>query len=373
MKFSCFRKTLAATAAAMIALPAVFAQDTKNVAQVEYRELPSDYEKLPQTEAAKWNFNFRPYGAESSDFLWSDPILIRNAAAGAATKEGNLVTGMYVACNAYGFDILCFGVEKSSENSLKKGGNFEGTFYECFIIPGDSDKQFICNYQPFGCNTTYPYVSAYQISWMKQDRNVRLIFDEMKFDAHPTKNGNVMRISVPWTRFWDTLPVFRTKRDNFWRLSIIRWCSTGGETWGGVVHAQSKCGYIRMPDFTPEQETAILKATISKLWSQYQEAKDAASVNPGRVGNTMNAYRKSIAHLPHSWMNMNEDPVFKTNCLIPFIKERDAIGEGILKFDTMTLAEQKEFYLKNAPRLANFQYDLDDLYAQYLKDQLMKD
>ena len=49
----------------------------------------------------------------------------------------------------------------------------------------------------------------------------------------------------------------------------------------------------------------------------------------------------------------------------------DAIGKGLAAFDKMSLEEQKAFYLKNAPLLANFQYDIDDAYAAFCKAKLM--
>lgn len=372
MKMDFLLKSFAALTAAALVLPSIFGQSEKNVAQVEFRTLPPDYEQLPFRESEKWNFGFRPYGAEAASVLWSDPNVIRNAAAGDSLDEKHLVTGLYVACDEYGFNILGYGALKKSDDAIKAGRNLENVFFECFFIPGDADTQKIINYQPFGAYSIFPYWQ-YKLSWMKNDRNNRVIFNDMVLDARYNQNGAVTRFYVPWLLYWDHLPVFYDKQDNFWRLSMIRWGgSFGGETWGGNVHSQTKCGYIRMPDFTKEQTSLILKTTLNMLWSKYVSVKTDTAINPDTTGSVLNAYRKSIDHLPHSWMNMNEDVPFKTTTLKDMIKSRDAIGAGIVNFDKMTLEEQKAFYKKNAPLLANFQYDVEAAYAEYLKQQLMK-
>ena len=126
-----------------------------------------------------------------------------------------------------------------------------------------------------------------------------------------------------------------------------------------------------MPDFTPEQKSEILKTTLEVLWTKYQNVKNSVGVNPNRTL-PLDRYRKSIDALPHSWMNVNEDPVFKETVLIPLIRSRDAIGAEMADFDKLTLKEQMAFYRKNAPLLGNFHYDLDDACAGYLKNKMMK-
>ncbi len=372
MKLSLFANIFSFAAVVAAAVPGLYAQDEKNVAQVEFRAVPADYDQLPFRETAKWNFGFRPYDAESAAYLWSDPNVIRDVSSGSAVDEKHLATGIYVACDQYGMTILGYGALKKQENALNTGRGLENVFFEIFFIPGDADNPQIINYQPFGANSIFPHW-RYKLSWMKQDRNNRLIFQDVKIDSRYNSNGAVLRLYVPWILYWDHLPVFCEKQDNFWRLSMIRWGgSHGGETWGGRVHSQTKCGYIRMPDFTPEQTSAILKTTLLDLWSQYISVSRGTAVNPGTTGNVLNAYRKSIDHLPHSWMNVNEDMTFKTEILIPLIAERDKIGQGIARFDSMSIEEQKAFYKQNAALLANFQYDVDQAYAAYLKKQLMK-
>ena len=356
-------KSLAALTAAVIPASALFADfPEKNVAQVEFRSVPADFENLPGREPEKWNFTFRPYGAEAAADLWSDPSVIRNATAGDDMDAKHLPTGVYVCCDEYGFNILVYGA------SVKRGIKFDAVRGECFFIPGDNDNHKIINYQPFGFRNDH---FQYKLSWMKQDRSNRVIFDEMSFDFHHCANGGVAVIKVPWYLYWDKLPIFFDKKDNFWRLSMIRWGgSHGAETWGGVVHSQTKCGYLRMPAFTDAQASLILKTTLLKLWDQFNQEAGSTAISATRFGSSMNAYRRSIAYLPHTWANICEDDQFRP-LLNDLYNSRKQIGVEMDKFDTMSLAEQKAFYLKNAPLLANYRYDVESAYATFLKDKML--
>ncbi len=358
---------------AVLTFSAAFAGE-KNVADAEFRTLPPDFENLPARESAKWNFGFRPYGKESSDFLWSDPNLIRDVTSGGKADAKKLPTGLYVSIDEYEISFLVYGALKDSAEKLGKGLAGEELLLECFFIPGDADDPQIINYQHFGVSSVYPPVPRWKLSWMKDDRNVRNFLDDMLIVARPNKNGTVVKFSVPWVKYWDHLPIFSDKENNnIWRLSVIRWGgSSGGETWGGNVHAQSRCGYIRMPDFTPEQQTLMMKTTLLKLWDMYQKTKSGVRIAPGKVPDKVNYYRKSISHLPHSWMNVNEDREFVNTVLKPLIASRDAIGAELSSFEKMPLAEQRAFYLKTAPLLGNFHYDVDEAYGAYLKNKLMK-
>ncbi len=366
-----FFSTILATA--VLTFSAAFAGE-KNVVDAEFRTLPPDFENLPARESAKWNFGFRPYGKESSDFLWSDPNLIRDVTSGGKADAKKLPTGLYVAMDEYEISFLVYGALKDSAEKLSKGLSGEELLLECFFIPGDADDPQIINYQHFGVSSVYPPVPRWKLSWMKDDRNVRNFLDDMLIVARPNRNGTVVKFSVPWVKYWDHLPIFSDKENNnIWRLSVIRWGgSSGGETWGGNVHAQSRCGYIRMPDFTPEQQTLMMKTTLLKLWDMYQKTKSQVRIYPGKVPDKMNYYRKSISHLPHSWMNVNEDREFVNTVLKPLIASRDAIGADLAAFEKMPLAEQRAFYLKTAPLLGNFHYDVDEAYGTFLKNKLMK-
>ncbi len=346
----------------------------KNVADAEFRTLPPDFENLPARESAKWNFGFRPYGKESSDFLWSDPNLIRDVTSGGKADAKQLPTAIYVALDEHEISFLVYGALKDNAEKLSKGQGTEDLLLECFFIPGDADDPKIINYQHFGVSSQYPTTPRWSLSWMRDDRGVRNFVDSMQIVPHFNKNGAVIKFSVPWIKYWDHLPIFSDKENNnLWRLSIIRWGgSSGGETWGGNVHSQTKCGYIRMPEFTKEQASLLMKTTLLKLWDYYQSIKNQTEINPARVSQKENYYRRSISHLPHSWMNVNEDREFAATVLKPLIASRDAIGAELAKFDEMSLEDQKAFYLKNAPLLGNFNYDVDEAYGEYLKNKMMK-
>ena len=338
----------------------------------DFRALPADFENLPYRESAKWNFGFRPYGKEAASVLWSDPKVIRDVSGGEIVDDKHLATAVYVSCDEYSFNILAYGALRNSTNALMKGENPENIFFECFFIPGDADDPQIINYQPMGFKTVYPFW-YFKLSWMRQDRNNRWIFDDMKVNVRKNRNGVVLHLSIPWDLYWDHLPVLQTKKDNIWRLSMIRWGgSFGGETWGGRVHSQTKCGYVRMPDFTPEQQSRMMKTTLLTLWARLQRLKKNAAYNP-YITTGLNAYRKSIDHLPHSWMNINEDPEFREKVLIPMYEKCAAIGKGLAEFDNLSLEEQKAFYKANAPVIANFRYDMEEAYADYIREKLMKE
>ncbi len=359
-----FCKSLIAAIAAACALP-VFAADypEKNVLNVDFRSVPADFENLPARETEKWSFNFRPYDAEAAALLWTDPMVIRNVSSGADVDAKHLPTGVYACCDEYGLYIFAYGA------SVRHGIRFDKMSGECFVIPGDNDSHVIRGYQPFGFTGS---AFMYKLMWMKEDRNNREMFNQMVFNQHNCANGTVVEIHIPWAICWDTLPVFKNKKDNFWRLSMIRWGgSAGAESWGGRVHSQSKCGYLRMPDFTPEQESKILKTTLVKVIEMFNDTVGATEINPGRVGNPMNAYRQSIAHLPHSWMNVNEDPEFRPVLQALIQNRRDIIKVAEEKFGQMTLEEQKAFYLENVAKLANFRYDVEDAYAEFLNQKLL--
>lgn len=373
MKKHFFSKCLTAASAALLTL-SVFGQSEKNVADVEFRNLPPDFENLPFRESSKWNFGFRPYGKESADFLWSDPVLIRDVTSGAAADAKRLPTALYVSMNDDEISFMVYGALKDNKERLKKGENDEELYLECFFLPGGADDPQIVNYQHFGVASNFPATPRWKLSWMRDDRNVRDYVSSMNIAPRRNANGVVLKFSVPWIKLWDKLPIFSDKENNnHWRLSVIRWGgSAGGESWGGVVHSQTKCGYLRMPDFTEEQASLLMKTTLMKLWGQYQVTKKRTDVNPGNVPTSRSYYRDSIAHLPHSWMNINEDMEFVETILKPLIASRDAIGAQIADFDSMTLAEKKAFYLRVAPLLGNFHYDLDEAYGNYIKAKMMK-
>lgn len=343
----------------------------KNTANVEFRRLPHDFEKLPALEPQKWNFNFRPYGKEAAEVLWSDPNSIRQIAAGEKSSSGQIITGIYASCDAEGLDILIFAtMPQTISGALEKGTKEPGVSLETYVLPGDADDPQIINYHPFGFSSNQPYLE-WSLSWMKWDRDTRPVISEIVFDVRRVTNGLVIRMHYPWLPFFDRLPVFSEKEDNFWRLAMLRWDGKA-VTWGGVVHQQVQLGYLRMPAFTQEQKTQILKSVLLKIWNRYQNIKSDRRISPNFITGRDDFYRNSQKDLPKSYMNVNEDFGFQDAWLLQAIKDRDALGAGIADFEKLPPAEQDAFYKKNAALLYNFDYDIEEAYADYLNKKIMK-
>ena len=180
-------------------------------------------------------------------------------------------------------------------------------------------------------------------------------------------NGYLTRIFIPWEVLFNRLP-FSDKKDNFWRLSVIRWATGGGQTWGGFVHEANRAGYIRWPDFTQEQKFAIYETVLNKAWQKYQN--HLAKVNPTLVPDMKEPYlHKSDA--PRSYMNIPEDLAFVDAFLKPMIEERNALGKSIASFNGLTPTEKEQLY-SHVGMLMNFNYDVEEAYASYLNGKIFK-
>ncbi len=360
---------IAVCSAALLAAPATRAQE-KNIIDVEYRDLPANYETLLRQEPGKWNFNFRPYGASSAAVLWTDPIMQREVMSGESVSN-KAPTALYVTCNEAGFTVLVFACEPTMRSSLEKGAALPSSTLECFFAPGDADTSKIEHYYQFMCGATEPAVQGV-FPWFVEDRGFRTIKGHLQVDSRSLPNGNLIRIFVPWAPIFDRLP-FTTKRDNLWRLSVIRWAPTGGQTWGGVVHAATTAGYIRFPDFTDQQKTAIRKATLLKGWTAYQNLANSTPVSPGKVtARTEDYYQKTIASLPQTYKNVNEDFGFRDAWLTNAVAARNALGATIAGLETLSQPEQATFYRRASDMLFNFGYDLEQAYADYLNTKIFK-
>ncbi len=337
----------------------------KNMVEVVFRDLPANYETLLEDEAAKWSFNFRPYGAGSAETLWSDPIVQRDALAGRDIA-GKAPTALFVTCNEEGFTVLVFAAEPQFKDNLEKGSSLPPSRLECFFAPGDADMSSIEHYYQFIIGANEPRIEGIY-PWLVEDRKFRTLEGHLRIDSRMLPNGNLVKIFVPWAPLFDRLP-FTDKRDNFWRLSVIRWGAPGGgQTWGGVVHAATSAGYIRWPDFTDERKTAIRKTVLLKGWTVYKNLAGSTGVNPALVPpRTEEYYEETIAKLPQTFRNVNEDFGFREAWLENAIAERNALGATIAIFDTLSQAEQEAFYDKASDMLFNFRYDIEQAYADYL-------
>lgn len=345
----------------------VFAE--KNILDVEFRDLPANYEMLLKQESEKWNFNFRPYGAQAASLLWTDPIVQRDAVSGDNVGE-NTPTAIYAACNQEGLTILVFAAEPLFKNSLENGTALPASRLECFFAPGDADTSKIEHYYQFICGANEPTINGVY-PWFVEDRGFRTIQGHLCIDSRALPNGNMLRIFVPWAPLFDRLP-FSDKRDNFWRLSVIRWAPGAAQTWGGVVHAATSAGYLRFPAFTDEQKTAIRKTTLLKAWTEYQNFATSTGVSLTRATPRMEEYyQKTIAKLPQTFKNVNEDFGFRDFWLENAIKERNSLGATLAVFDSLPQSEQEAFYRNASDVLFNFSYDLEQAYARWLNRGLL--
>jgi len=335
----------------------------KNVYDIRYGALPNDFASAFREAPEEWNFNFRPYGT-SSEWLWSDSNVRRDAAAGEKPSDRKL-TAIRVSCDENGFDILMYGCEPKLATYLATTNDYPFQSVEYFIAPGDADEpgiqqRYMCYYGD-GKNREYEN--------REPDRQFRLskpTITESRLD-----NAIVIRFSYDWANFWDRLPLFTDRMDNFWRLSLIRWVE-GGVTWGGTVHQNSQAGYIRWPEFTPAQRTAVLKRTLEKGWTEFRTYTHGNTISIGLVPPTWFGFTEERRKLdPRSFVNMNEDPDFRAT-LEKMILERRALGPEIARFGEMSREEQDAFYAKASEMLFNFPWALQEAYGEYQTDRLFE-
>ena len=367
MKFEILRCGMVAAALAMAgcatATNGVRGPAGKNVYDVKYAPLPGNYAMMLKNAPDEWNFNFRPYGA-SSEWLWSDSNVRRDAAADGKLSDRR-ITAIRVSCDEQGFNVLMYGCEPSLSEYLSKTNDYPYQSIEYFVAPGDADEpgvqqRFMCFY---GNGENREYENR------EPDRQFRLAKPVVSETA--LENSVVVKISYDWANFWNRLPLFTDRTDNFWRLSLIRWVE-GGLTWGGTVHQNSQAGYIRWPAFTPAERTAILKTTLEKGWREFRKYTHTNPISIGLVtANWLPCTELRRKLDPRSFVNMNEDPDFCPT-LERMILERRALAPEIARMDKMTREEQDAFYAKASEMLFNFPWALQEAYGEYQKNRLFE-
>ena len=342
--------------------------DEKNLLDVRFGALPDNGEEILRQEAERWNFNFRPYGA-SAEFLWADPIVRRSAAVGDAGDKR--MTALDVSCNEEGFTLLVLCYEPSLADYAAKTNAFPSPKIELYFLPGDADDQKIeHHYQLYfgpGIFAEYP--------WLVENAGYRPIKPHTVVRDYVLKEGAILRrYDISWEPLFDRLP-FSDKRDNLWRLSVVRWAPGGGQTWGGPVHQPSRAGYIRFPDFTPEQRTAIMGTLLRKAWAAFRVRagrRDMVSSSDGwgkPQVRTEKYFLEETAEAPRSYVNYNEDPGFRP-ILDKLQTERYALAPTIGAFASLPPDEQVAFYEKASKLLFNYEYDVQAAYARFCEDEL---
>ena len=342
--------------------------EEKNLLNVRFASLPKDGEAIFSQETDRWNFNFRPYDA-SADLLWTDPILRRDAANGNAGDKR--VTGLDVVCDEEGFSILVLCYEPSLADYAAKTNAFPAPKIELYFLPGDADDQKIeHHYQLYtGANRVSEY------PWLVENAGYRPIKPHTIVHDYVLKEGAILRrYDISWEPLFDRLP-FSDKRDNLWRLSVIRWAPGGGQTWGGPVHQPSHAGYIRFPDFTPAQRTAIMETLLRKAWISFRIRAGGRDMvcspntwNDAQV-RTEKYFLEETAAAPRSYANYNEESGFRP-ILEKLQAECYALGPTIGDFAKLPPDEQLAFYEKASKMLFNYEYDVQAAYARFTEDQL---
>ena len=338
----------------------VFHNDAKNVCDIQWNK------------DGEWNSNFRPYGRTKD--LAADPSIVRGALEGKSS-EGH-PTALRMRCDEKGFTLEVFCYESGIKAALESGAALPLPNVGVYLAEGDTDTTDPAFYHQF-------YLGARSIKnyeWLSFGRDRRDIMPFVRHQVERRDNGFFISLTIDWEAYWDHLPLFDARKDNFWRLNVIRWVD-GGLTWGGPVHTPSRFGYIRWPDFTAERKCVILKRLLENGWMNFKEISATAAYNvsakePGGGAAVFPAkapfeQAMDAAEPNRSYALMAADPAFRPE-LERLTGRANALGAKIAAFDDLVEREQAAFYREAAPMLFNFRYDVEDAYAKYLKAKLMK-
>lgn len=363
------RRLALALAAAVSAAAAFAADNAKNIADIVFEPLPADFGAFMKANPGRWNFGFRPYGDAAGD-LWTDPQLQRDVTGGKSVA-GARPTAIAFSMDSRGLTALLFCGEPSMTNGYATSGDFPSPFAEFFICPGDADTGKIRHHY----HMYYDGFKLEEFPWLEADRDFRTLLPYTTFEEHELPNGVMLRLTYAWEGMFDYLPfVDAGKKDNFWRFSAIRWAPGGGQTWGGKVHAPSQAGYIRFPEFTPGQKTAIMAHVLKEGWKVFRASERDYRYNVGNGlpyadVNTNLYYREELAAHPRSFVNYAEDPGFRPE-LARLRAACSALGPGLSRFAEMAGDEQIAFYKKASQLLFNYRYDVEEAYREYLVRKL---
>lgn len=338
----------------------------KNVIEAKFMEVPEACEDMLKTHPDDWNFSFRPYG-NSSQMLWTDPLTARAAVGGGTEFGGKHPTALNVTCNADGWTFLLLCVAPGINEALANTNALPVPSMEFFFVPGDTDTHLADSHYHFywgeGEFAHYP--------WCVQDRTWRNMLSAIRSECRRLPNGYLLRFTFPWEPLFDKLP-FSDKADNFWRLQVVRWSSESA-TFGGVVHQQSRAGYVKFPEFTDGQKAEMMVRLLEKAWIQFQHERSSRPYNYAGGWNapaprTETFITEHLATFPRTYVNYGEDPEFKP-ILETLVNERLALGAEIAAFRSMKPGEQLAFYTRASDMLFNFRYDVEEAYAAHLTDK----
>ena len=355
-----------------------FTDGGKNLAPMNWMTLPRDgaaaMKAIPEKD---WNFGFRKYGA-TSDMLWTDPKSQRDQLAGAETDKRT--AALAATCDENGFTILVACTEPDLKDYLAKGRKFPSPMIEFFFAAGDADTESLrehcmCVYEGGGKFTEYAFSAPV--------RGSHRVTPFLKAEEDRVGGSLLVRMTYDWACVFDMLPLWPEKRDNFWRIGCIPYM-TGG-TWGGVVHQPNQAGYVRWPDFTPEQRLAVMRTTLLKGWAKFKAQLETFELGYGKIPSDKAAYGQAgypvpdpgryhaekVAKEPRTYVVFAEDPDFRP-IYEKLLKEREALGPQIGEMDRMDEAARRTFYEKASEMLFNFRADAEQAYKDYQKKLLME-
>lgn len=362
----------AMAAAAAVAAPAK--NNAKNIYDVRFGTLPVNYESLLDSDPGSWDFNFRPYGRTTD--LWTDPAVMRDVGEGKAI-EGK-PTALRVSCDEDGWTFLVYCAESTLAQDLADGKAPPYPSLEVYVCERDFDNGDITEYWQFICSSG----TIREFPWAVSGRRWRPLKPYLVHDVREAPNAYVARFAFPWAAFWDRLPVFSGKRDNFWRLSVMRWAA-GGWSWGGVVHEPGRFGYIRWPDFTEAQKGEIMARVLNRGWLDYSNLCAEMDYNTS-VTNSGSHARSSYVRTepyaldtirsdgPRTWMLAAEDPGLRP-IIAGLQSECRALAPTLARFRELPYAEKEAFYLKAAPKLFNFRYDVEAAIDRHVRAKIMEE
>ncbi len=210
--------------------------------------------------------------------------------------------------------------------------------YEIYLAPG-SDAPYYClllnlNSGKLGVwNTAYDYAG-----------HRRLPEASCEHSFH--ENGYRSIINIPWSYFYDRLPV-----GSEWEFEVIHWSSAGGRSWNGVkvIHGRSTWGRLAF-NFSGQQWNKIRRPLLFEAYASYRNEKRITSDGEGII-------------------EFYSDPEigdvkFYETCILPLIQELDKAGSQIN--GKMNEQEVNELYGKYMKSFREFRFIVTDLRRNYL-------
>lgn len=348
-------KRIAFLSAASAALLACAANDAKNVYDVPYRTMPAEARDI-LAEPGVWDANFRPYDQADTVDLWTDSRVVRDVAGGAA-REGERPTAIAFSCDERGLNAFVACGQMAPQ-------------LEFYYLVGAADRPGIGSYY----HMFYDGHDLKDYTMTVPDRHSRHMRDYTRVEEfNVSDRDTLVKISWSWEGMWDYLPFLDGQAD-FWRVSMIHWAPGGNRSWGGKVHQVSAAGYLRLPAFTEEQQTAVMKHVLRCAVRQFGRRLASYPYNPGNgvpyVSANTNAYHLAeIARHPRSYVCYAEDPAFRP-ALVRLVRRCQGLAARLESFGALPFDARVAYYREASAALFNFERDVEDAYAKSMRGRL---